>query len=126
MSLMSKLGVEHKGLFVFALFYLVAAAANFIILGLYGLGLFHVGIVAVLSLAAALGLYSLRRWSLWLVVGLFFVTTTYGVVMLSTSLRNYASGLELGAVFGVVAWVVYLVLTWVATVYVAARRKDLK
>jgi hypothetical protein len=125
-SLMSKLGVEQKGMFAFTLYYAVAAAANFIVLGLYGLRLFHVGLVAVLSLVAALGLYGLRRWSLWIVVALFFIVTTYGAVMLNTSLGAYSSSGDAGAVAAVIVWIVYLVLTWVATTYVAAKRKTLR
>lgn len=123
---MSRLGVEDKGMFAFTLYYLAAAAANFIILGFYGLGLFHVGLVAVLSLVAALGLYRLRRWSLWFVVGLFFIATTYGAFMLSASLKSYTSSMDVSTVLGALAWVIYLVLTWIATVYVAAKRKNLR
>ncbi len=126
MTLMSKLGVEDKGMFAFTLYYLATAAANFIILGFYGLGLFHVGLVAVLSLVAALGLYRLRRWSLWFVVGLFFIATTYGAFMLSASLKSYTSSMDVSTVLGALAWVIYLVLTWIATVYVAAKRKNLR
>lgn len=125
MGLMSRLGIEYKGMFAFALFYLVAAVANFIILGMYGPGLFHVGVVAVLSLATAFGLYRLHRWSLWFIVGLFFIATTYGAVMLNVSL-NRTGGIDVTNAFSILAWAIYLALTWVATIYVAAKRKNLK
>ena len=126
MGLMDRLRVEEKGMFVFTLYYVVAAAANFIVLGLYGLDLFHVGLVAALSLIAGVGLYQLRRWSLWLVVALFFVVTTYGAVMLNASLRTYGSGADAGAVVAMAVWIIYLALTWIATAYVAAKRKSLQ
>ena len=122
---MSRLGIEHTGMLFFILFFLVAAAANFIILGIYGLGLFHVSLVAVLSLLAAFGLYRLRRWSLWFVVGLFFIGTTYGAVMLSATWKGYLGSMDIGVVFGVLVWVVYLMLTWIGTIYVVAKRKSL-
>lgn len=122
---MSRLGIEYTGMLFFILFYLVAAVANFVILGIYEPGLFHVGLVAVLSLLAAFGLYRLRRWSLWFVVGLFFIATTYGATMLSATWKEYLGSMDIGVVFGVLVWVVYLVLTWIATIYVVAKRKNL-
>jgi len=126
MGLRSMLKIEYKGMFLFALFYLVAGIANFMILGVYSLGLFHVALVAVLSLFAAFGLIRLQRWSLWIVVGLFFIATTYGTIMLSISLGSYGASQEIGNMLTVLAWIVYLLLTWVATIYVAAKRKNLK
>ena len=125
MGLMSRLRIEYTGMLFFVLFYLVAAVANFAILGIYGLGLFHVSLVAVLSLLAAFGLYRLRRWSLWFVVGLFFIATTYGAIMLNATWKEYLSSMDIGVVFGVLVWVLYLALTWIATTYVVAKRKNL-
>ena len=125
MGLLSRLGMEYRGMLLSVFFFLIVAVANFAILGIYGLGLFHVGLVAILSLLAALGLFRLRRWSLWLVVGLFFIGTTYGGTMLSTTWTKYLSNMDFSAAVGVVVWVVYLALTWIATIYVVARRTNL-
>ena len=123
MGLVSRLKIESKGMFIFALFYLVAAAANIIVLGMYEARLFHVGLVAILSLLAAFGLIRLNRWSLWFVIGLFFIVTTYGAIMLSMVASSYGGGSD---ILAIAAWVAYLILTWVATVYVAAKRKNLR
>jgi hypothetical protein len=120
---MSRLKIESKGMFISALFYLVAAAANIIVLGMFEARLFHVGLVAILSLLAAFGLIRLNRWSLWLVVGLFFIVTTYGAIMLNMAIGSYAGGFD---ILAIIAWVAYLILTWVATMYVAAKRKNLR
>lgn len=126
MDLGSKLKVVHRGFFFFSIFYFVAAIANFIILGFYGLGLFHVTLVGVLSLVAAFGLYKLQSWVLWFVVGLFFIVTTYGVTMLSVTIETIQGGSELSWFLAVIIWVLYIVFTWIATAYVAARRKNLR
>lgn len=126
MDLRSRLKGVHRGFFFFSIFYFVAAIANFIILGLYGLGLFHITLVGVLSLAAAFGLYKLQSWVLWLVFSLFFIVTTYGVTMLSVTIEKIQGGYELSWFLTVIIWVLYLVFTWIATVYVAARRKNLR
>lgn len=126
MGLRSRFGIEYKGMFLFAIFYLVVGVVNFIILGMYGLGLFHVALVAVLSLIAAFGLYRLQRWSLWLIVGLSFIATTHIALMLNAFLTSYAATLDISSLFAIIAWTVYLILTWIATIYVAAKRKNLK
>lgn len=113
-------------MFSFAVFYLVAGIVNLAILGVYGFGLLHVALVAVLSLFAAYGLFRLQRWSMWLVVGLFFVATTYGGLTLMASTRNIGSGLDTSSLFSAVILSIYLALTWIATGYVVARRENLK
>ncbi|UCB59720.1 MAG: hypothetical protein JSW72_06210 [Candidatus Bathyarchaeota archaeon] len=121
-----KLGFNNKGMLFFALFYSVIGIVNFIIVGIYGLGLFHVGLVAVLSLFTAFGLYRLQKWSLWLVVGLFFIGTTYGAFMLNALLSSSMANTNLGQLLAVVAWLIYILLTWIATMYVVARRANLE
>ncbi len=126
MDLRSRLEIEYKGFFFFAIFYLIASVVNFIILGMYGLRLFHVALVAVLSLITAFGLYRLQSWSLWFVSGLFFIATTYGALMLNAFLAVYATNPDVSNLFAILAWIIYLILTWIATIYVAAKRKNLR
>lgn len=75
----------------------------------------HVGLLAVSSVAAAYGLFKKRSWAIWLITGLLFVVTTFSVVTL-----YYVFGNDLLATIG---FAVYLVLSWVFTVYVWATRK---
>jgi hypothetical protein len=126
MDLASKLSIEYKGMFAFALFYLVAGVINIVILGVYGLGLFHVALVAVLSLVTAFGLYRLQSWSLWLVIALFFIATTYGVFMINVSAASYAATASLSSLLAIVVWLAYLILTLIATLYIAAKRRILR
>ena len=126
MGLGSRLNIEDRGVFFFALLYLIEGAVNFVILVVYGLGLFHVALVAVLSLTAAFGLFQMRRWSLWPVAGLFFIATTYGASMLSISMSSSEASLYGGDMIATVLWALYLVAMWIATLYVAARRKVLR
>lgn len=126
MGLLSKLEIEYRGMFFFTIFYLIAGIANFVIAGMGGLRLFHVALVAILSLIAAFGLYKLQRWSLWFVVALFFISTTYGAFMLNAFWTNYAINSNINDLLAVIAWALYLLFTWVATIYVAAKRKNLK
>lgn len=125
MGLLSKLGAKNKGIFFFALFYLMVGVLNFVILGVYGQNLFHVALIAVLSLIAAFGLYRLQNWTLWLVVAIFFIATTHIAFMLNAFWTIYVTHPDISNLFAVFAWVIYLILTWIATLYIAAKRKSL-
>lgn len=124
MDLKSKL--THKGLVIFTVFYLVAGIGNIIILVMNNFNPPHVALVALLSLISAIGIYRLEKWSLWLVVALFFIVTTYGSFMLNFYLEE--NPINMGSVNWAVVlmWTIYLLLTWVATIYVVAKRGDLK
>jgi len=124
MDLRSKL--THKGLVIFSLFYLVAGIGNIIILVMNNFNPPHVALVALLSLISAIGMYRLEKWSLWLVVALFFIVTTYGSFMLNFYLEENPTSQGTVNWAVVIMWTIYLLLTWVATIYVVAKRGDLK
>ncbi len=126
MDLRSIIKMEQKGFFFFTLFYLIAGIANLIVLGVYGLDLFHVALVAVVSFLAAYGLYKLQSWSLWLVMSLFFIATTYGAFMLNAYWAEYSTNPNIGSLLASIAWIIYLIFTWIATIYVGAKRKVLQ
>jgi uncharacterized membrane protein (DUF2068 family) len=73
------------------------------------------GIMGVLSLITAYGLFKKRVWAVWLVVMLLFIATTFSAFML-----YYCFGKDLLFDIGMVA---YLILTWVFTAYIVAKRK---
>lgn len=124
MGLSSRL--TQNGFLLFTVFYLIAGIGNIIILSTNGFNPPHVALIAFLSLISAIGIYRLEKWSLWLVVGLLFIVTTYASFMLNFHLEE--SAINQGSVNWVVVltWTIYLVLTWVATIYVAAKRGELK
>ncbi|UCE96458.1 MAG: hypothetical protein JSV51_02325 [Candidatus Bathyarchaeota archaeon] len=126
MELRSGLGIEHRGFFFFTLFYATTGIANLVILGIHSLGLFHVTIVAVLSLIAAFGLYRLQSWTLWFIIGLFFIGTTYIAIMLNISIASYATNSDITTLFTTIAWTIYLILTWISVGYITAKRKILR
>lgn len=124
MGLSSRL--TQNGFLLFTVFYLIAGIGNIIILSTNGFNPPHVALIALLSLISAIGIYRLEKWSLWLVVGLLFIVTTYASFMLNFHLEE--SAINQGSVNWavVLTWTIYLVLTWVATIYVAAKRGELK
>jgi len=117
MSLGSKLKIENKGMFTAFVFYAVVGIICFIVLAM-DLRLVHIGIIGIFSLITAYGLFKKRVWTIWLIVMLFFIATTFSVYNL-----YYFLGKDLILDISMIA---YLILTWVFTAYTAAKRKMLE
>ena len=117
MSLRSKLGIEKIGMFASFAFY---AAAGIICFVLFLLANFppHIGIISILSLIAAYGLFRKRVWAIWLVVMLFFIVTTFSAYTLYHFLDK--------DLLLAISMIAYLILTWVFTAYTASKRKILE
>jgi len=78
----------------------------------------HLGIIGILSLIVAYGLFRKRVWTIWVIAVLFFVAITFSVYTL-----YYVWGEDLILDTTMVA---YFILTWVFTAYTAAKRKMLE
>jgi hypothetical protein len=117
MSLKSKLKVESVGVAASLIFYVAAGIIFLIILSLtYSPP--TIGIMGILNLLAAYGLLKKRVWTVWLVVILFFVNTTFSLVTLYYDLFKDVL-ISVGAV-------AYLILTWIFTAYVISKRKTIE
>jgi len=122
MTLKSKLKVENSAVLLFSIFYAVAGAANIYILVVTNFTAPpHLGVLGLLSLIAAYGLFRTRRWSVLLVTALFFLGITFGATTLYDSivLQTFE-----GALLFRVALITYMIMTVVAFIYVAAKRKE--
>lgn len=96
MALKERLKIESTPIFVFIVFYLLAAIWNLAILFSNGIALVQTAVIALLSLITAYGLYKMQKWSLWLVVALFFIGNTFGLVTLYWSIvrDGFAGSIE--------------------------------
>jgi len=117
MSIRSKLKIENIGMFAAVAFYAVAGIVCFAVLPMANFPP-HIGIIGILSLITAYGLFKKRVWTIWLVAMLFFVATTFSAVTL-----YYFFGKDLLLDITMMA---YLILTWIFTAYAAVRRKTLE
>ncbi|MBX5327300.1 MAG: hypothetical protein ACQXXH_04970 [Candidatus Bathyarchaeia archaeon] len=126
MDLKSKLKIESLPIFTFLVFYVLAGVANLYILIVNGAAMAHTAIIAVLSLITAFGLYKMEKWSLWLVVVLFFIGNTFGITTLYTSITKYGFAGTTDVLLLNLAFVGYLIMTWLATIYIAAKKDQLK
>ena len=118
MSLRSKLKVESVGMFVAFIFYAVVGITCFAVLALVDFSLVHIGIIGILSLITAYGLLKSRAWTLWVVIALLFIATTFSAYTLYFAFEKNLL-LDVGTI-------AYLVLTWVFTAYTAAKRNTLE
>jgi len=117
MSLKSKLKIENLGVFAALVFYAVAGIICFIVLSIANFPP-HLGIIGVLSLLSAYGLFQKRFWTVWIVFMLFFIVTATAAV---TLFSYFGKDLFLD-----ISMLAYLILTWIFTAYVAIKREILK
>jgi len=118
MSLKSKLKIENVGMFVAFVFYAVVGIICFAVLAIVDFSLVHIGIIGILSLITAYGLLRSRAWTLWVVVALLFIATTFSAYTLYFAFEKDVL-LDVGMI-------AYLLFTWVFTAYTAAKRKTLE
>ena len=118
MSLKSKLKMESVGMSAAFVFYAIVGIACFAVLAIGDFRLIHIGIIGILSLITAYGLFKKRIWTIWVVVALFFIATTFSAYTLYHALEK-----DLLLDMSMVA---YLILTWIFTAYTATKRKTLE
>jgi len=123
--LKSKLKSEHPGMLLVSLFYAVVGVVLVSVLLLANFRLFHVGVLAVLNLILAYGLFKMKKWSVKLLAALFLPQVVFGVITLYSVM-----GWTLSPVWETTAFnlslILYVVLCFVSLVYVATKRKDFK
>jgi len=121
MPLKSKLKIENPAVLLFSIFYAIVGIAFLFVFVIYNLQFPHLGIIGVLSLIAAYGVFRMEKWAVWLVIALFFLGTTAGAIILANSIVNQTFG---GALLFHAALIAYLIMTIVTFMYVAAKRKN--
>jgi hypothetical protein len=116
MSIKSKLKIESVGMFLVSIFYVVVGILCFFVLAT-DFRLIHVGIIGIFSLITAYGVFKKRFWAMWSAIILLFIATAFSATML-----YFLSGKDF--ILGLTS-VAYLILTWIFTAYLAAKRENL-
>lgn len=119
----SKLKVENWGMLVVSVFYVVVGVAEILILAFSDFTLVHVAPLAILSLIAAYGLIRGNKWSIMLTVILFFPATTFGATSLYASIMRETFSPSLAILLFHLGLIVYLILSFIALMFVVAARK---
>jgi len=121
--LTSKLKVKRRDGLLLAIFYIIVGVAQIIVLASTNFALFTSGVLAILSFIAAYGLLTVKKWSVWLVIGLFFPQFVFGTVTLYASLLRYITYQEMTFLLLNIALAVFIVLSFISFAYVATKRK---
>jgi len=118
----SKLKAKRRDALLLGVFYAVVGVLQLAILTL-DIRMFWIGALAVLSLVAAYGLFTVQKWSVWLVIGLFFPQIVFGASTLYYLIVDYSFSMETTMLLLDIALAVFIVLSFVSFIYVAAKRK---
>ena len=108
---------ENAGLLAASIFNVAVGVLCLAMLFLEDLRLIHMGLMGAISLATAYGLFRKRFWALWT---MFVAASMATVFTLSTLYYALRSDILLDA-----AVIVYMVLTWIFTAYIASKRSKL-
>jgi len=118
----SRLKVKRRDALLLAVFYAVVGVLQLATLTL-DIRMFWIGALAILSLVAAYGLFTVQKWSVWLVIGLFFPQIVFGASTLYYLIVDYSFSMETTVLLLDIAFAVFIFLSFVSFIYVAAKRK---
>lgn len=114
MSITSRIG--SRGMFATSIFYAIVGIVFLVLLPLTAFAP-HIGLLGIISLVTAYGLFRKRAWSFWLIVILFVSYTTFALFMIYDVLAK-------DLITSVIMFA-YLILTWIFTGYAALNRATL-
>jgi hypothetical protein len=118
----SRFNIKNPMVFLFSLFYIIVGIVE---VGYWAIENFsappHIALLGILSLITAYGFFKMKKWSVPLVISLFFVGLTFGAMTLNSSLVLQTFG---GALLFHIALIVYMLLLLIAFIYTVAKRED--
>jgi FlaA1/EpsC-like NDP-sugar epimerase len=121
-SLTSRFKAKRRDGLLLAVFYAVVGILQLATLAIIDIRMMWIGALAILSLIAACGLFTAKKWAVWLVIGLFFPQAVFGASTLYGVISLYSSSAELIPLIMEVSLGAFLVLSLVSFLYVAAKR----
>jgi len=114
--------IENPAVLLFSIFYIAVGIAE---VGYFVIENFaappHIPVLGILSLITAYSLFKMKRWSVPLVVGLFFTGITFGATTLYTSVTVQTFG---GAMLFHTALIAYMIILLIASGYIVAKREN--
>ena len=121
MTLKSKFKVENQVVFLFSVFYIIAGAVEVLYVVAENFATPpHIGVLGLLSLITAYGLFKMKKWSVLLVTALFLLGITFSAITLYNSviLQTFE-----GALLFHTALIAYMIMLLIAFMYVVAKRE---
>ena len=118
----SRFKIGNPMVFLFSLFYIIVGIVQ---VGYWTIENFtappHIGVLGILSLITAYGLFRMKKWSVPLVIGLFLVGLAFGATTLNTSIVLQTFG---GAPLFHTALIAYMIILLIAFIYTVAKREN--
>ena len=112
--------IENPIVLLFSIFYIVVGIAQ---IGYFAIESSaappHIPVLGVFSLITAYSIFKMKKWSVFLVVGLFFTGITFGATTLNTSIIVQTFG---GALLFHLALIAYMIMLAIAVIYILAKR----
>lgn len=114
----SRFKIENPLALSFATFYLISAAVFFYSL-INDPNMVHVGLIGILSLITAFGVFRREKWSVWLAFLVFCIGNAFSITLLLNPLTAEVGGTTLEA-----ALIIYLIIIWISIFYLIAKREE--
>ncbi|MCW4001944.1 MAG: hypothetical protein JSW19_04390 [Candidatus Bathyarchaeota archaeon] len=122
MPLKLRLKIDNPIVFLFSLFYIIVGAVELFYTAIESFAAPpHIGVLGLLSLITAYGLVRMRKWSVLFAVALFFLGITFSATTLYNSIIMQTFE---GAPLFHAALIVYMVVLFMAFVYVVMKRGE--
>jgi len=114
--------IENPAVLLFSIFYIAVGIAEVAYFAIENFAAPpHIPVLGILSLITAYSLFKMKRWSVPLVVGLFFTGITFGATTLANSIAVQTFG---GALLFHTALIAYMIILLIASGYIVARREN--
>ena len=122
MAAESRFNIENPLVLLFSLFYIIVGIVE---VGYWVIENFaappHIGVLGVLSLITAYGLFRKKKWSVPLVIGLFFVGLTFAATTLYASLLVQTFG---AAMLFHTALIAYMIILLITVLFIIAKKEE--
>jgi len=114
--------IKNPTVLLFSIFYIVVGIAE---VGYFAIENFaappHIPVLGILSLITAYSLFKMKRWSLPLIVGLFFTGITFAATTLYTSVMVQTFE---GALLFHTALIAYMIILLIVSGYIVVKREN--
>lgn len=122
--MVSRFKIKRRDALLLAVFHGIVGILQLAALALWDVRMVWIGALAILSLLAAYGLFTVKKWAVWLVIGLFFPQIVFGAWTLYGLVSLYSFSFDTISLLLEVSMSIFIVLSLVSFVYVAAKRKS--
>ena len=114
--------IENPALWLISIFYTAVGIVEIVYFAIEGFTApLHIPVLGFFSLITAYSFFTMKKWALPLVIGLFFVGVTFGATTLANSLALQIFG---DALLINIALIAYMVVLLIATIYIVTKREN--